>query len=311
MKTFAAIDIGTNTILMTIARGDSPDNFEVLEDIHSIARLGEGVDKTGIISSDAFKRAEMILLDYRKIIDKHQPDKVQAVCTSAMRDAKNSLEMTKLFNNILSSEVKIIQGDEEAALSYLGTINDGEESLVIDIGGGSTEIIIGENFNINYRISTELGAVRLTERFLKSNPPLITEIEAMTSYVQTELNKVPYGDFSGNVYAVAGTATSLAAIDLGLVKFDRDLIHNHKLFLHSVNTISNELLSMSSKEIEQKYNIPQKRADVLPAGSIILREIMRSMNCSQITVSSLGLRYGIIKQMMSDRLTDNSKGSKK
>lgn len=297
MKTLASIDIGTNTILMTIATGDSPSNFKILEDIHSIARLGEGVSKTKIISQDAVKRAELILKDYRLILDKHKVERVLAVCTSAMRDARNGLEIIHLFEKILNGKVIIIEGEKEANLSFYGTIEDPLESAVIDIGGGSTEIILGNNNEVNYRISTILGAVRLSEQFFQSLPPNKYEAEVLKNYIQAELSNIPLGDFNGKVYAVAGTATTLASMDLNLKEFDKDLIHNHVLKLNRIEDLSRELLSSRTEDIVLKYNIPQRRADVLPAGALILMEIVKSMNKTEIFASTFGLRYGVLKRM--------------
>ena len=297
MKKFASIDIGTNTILMTIAKGNSKDDFEVIDDVHSIARLGEGVGKSGVILPEAVQRASIILRNYKQLIDRHQVDKVLAVSTSAMREAKNNLEIIKQFESIIDGEVKIIDGEEEAELSYLGTIENPHESALIDIGGGSTEIIIGNNYKTNYRVSKNLGAVRLTEKYFEGIPPNKKELELFINYVNSELSNAPYGDFSGKVYAVAGTATTLGAIDLNLKTFDRESIHNHRLYLHRIDAIVNELTSCSTADIVLKYNIPQKRADVMPAGALILRQIMKSMNCNEIIISCLGLLYGVLKKM--------------
>ncbi len=298
MKTYAAVDIGTNTILMTIAKGTSPNDFEVLDDIHSIARLGEGVGKDGVISTAAFRRAEAILAEYRRIIIQHKVDKVQAVGTSAMRDAANGSDIANLFSHTLSGDVKIIQGDEEAQLNFIGTVEDDVKSAVIDIGGGSTEIVIGESANIGIRISTSLGVVRLSEKFFRHDPPLASEVEAMANFIQNELINIDFAGFYGKTYAVAGTATSLAAIDLNLKMFDRELIHNYILPFHKIDAIASQLLSMPSKNIETEYNIPPKRADVLPAGAMILKEITCAMSRDKVIVSCNGLRYGVLKQML-------------
>lgn len=298
MKTVAGIDIGTNTILMTIVTGENSTNFKTLEDVHSIARLGEDVDKTGLISQEAFKRAEIILKDYVEIIKKHNVDNALAVCTSSMRLAKNNLEILHLFRKILGFDVIIVSGEEEAELSFLGTIENSDEALLIDIGGGSTEIIIGENYKIHYRISTELGAVRLTERFFKHNPPKKIEIEVIKAFIQEHIKNIRFGSFSGKVYAVAGTATTLAAIDQNLKYYDFEKIHNYNLLRCKIKSILDKLLEMSSKDIELTYNIPQKRADVLPAGTLILYEILQALNADRVTVSAYGLRYGIVKKLL-------------
>jgi exopolyphosphatase/guanosine-5'-triphosphate,3'-diphosphate pyrophosphatase len=301
MNVYAGIDIGTNTILMTIAKGNRYSDFEVLDDMHSIARLGEDVDKTGLISQDAIKRAEIILKDYYELMKKRKVDKAIAVCTSSMRRAKNSREITQLFRKILNCEVIIISGEEEAELSFIGTIETPEQSMVIDIGGGSTEIIIGENFQVNYRVSTELGAVRLTETFLKNNPPTRSEVETIVSHIHKHIRSLPFGNFTGKVYSVAGTATSLAAIDLNLKFYDFEKIHNYTLLRCRIKSITDKLLKMTAAEIEHNFNIPQKRADVLPAGALILYEILQSINIDRTIISCYGLRYGIVKRLLDNK----------
>ncbi|MEJ5245070.1 MAG: Ppx/GppA phosphatase family protein [Bacteroidota bacterium] len=301
MNTYAGIDIGTNTILMTIAKGDNCHKFDILDDLHSIARLGEDVDKTGFISENAIRRAEIILKDYAQIMAKHKVDSALAVCTSSMRLAKNNLEVLQLFKKILGCEVIIVSGEVEAELSFCGTIETPDEALVIDIGGGSTEIILGENYQINYRISTEIGAVRLTERFLKHNPAKKSEIEIMQTHILESIKDLRIGEFQGNVYAVAGTATALASIDMNLKYFDIEKIHKYELLRCKIKSISDNLFKMSSREIELKYNIPQKRADVLPAGSLILYEILNAINSDRVIVSAFGLRYGIIKKLLDSK----------
>lgn len=294
----AAIDIGTNTILMTIAEGDSSANYRVLDDYHSIARLGENVDKTRMISPEATDRAAIILSEYRKTLDEFKPSKVVAVCTSAMRDAKNNLAILNRIKQIIKGEAIIIDGLTEANLSFHGTVEDDADSIVVDIGGGSTEIIIGSNRKVNYRISTNLGAVRLTERFTAGYPLSNIEKDVLNNEILQEIRAIPFGDFRGNVYAVAGTATALAAIDLDLADFSREKLHHHVLFPHRIESLSNMLLSSTTDFVVERYKIPRKRADVLPAGALILSSIVKALNNTDVIVSTEGLRFGVLKNIL-------------
>ncbi len=294
----AAIDIGTNTILMTIAEGSSSKDYKVLDDFHSIARLGENVDKTKMISPEAMDRAAIILSEYRRRLDEFNPSKVVAVCTSAMRDAKNNLAILNRIKQIIKGEARIIDGLTEANMSFHGTVEDDSDAIVIDIGGGSTEIILGSNRKVNYRISTNLGAVRLTEKFTSGYPVTKLEQEVLNNIILQETREIPFGDFRGKVYAVAGTATTLAAMDLDITEFDRATIHHHLLYPHKIESLSDMLLSSTTDYIVDRYLIPRKRADVLPAGALILSSIVKALNNTDVIVSTEGLRYGLLKQIL-------------
>jgi len=209
---FASIDIGTNTILMLIGEIKNNKIVRILNDEHSIARLGENVDASGIIQTSAIKRAGNILRHYYDLCSSLKVSQIRIVATSALRDAFNKDFVLAEFKKYINPEIEIISGEEEAELSFLGTVEDSSESIVIDIGGGSTEFIFGKNNNVNHRISTQIGAVRLTERFFKNHPPDTTQISLLNKYVRNELkNKLPNIQ-SSLCYAVAGTPTTICLL---------------------------------------------------------------------------------------------------
>lgn len=299
---YAAIDIGTNTILMLIAE-IKVNEIIYLKDSISIARLGENVDKDGNISEEAISRAVNILKEYKDVCNELKVSNIIAVGTSALRDASNGDDVLKIFNNVLPAEYKVIPGEIEASLSFLGTIQSSKPSVVIDIGGGSTEIIYGVDNKIKSRISLNIGAVRFTEKFISQQPIIKSELENLKIEIRKELKKVnPEIDLNSDVIAVAGTPTTLAGIALGLKDYVPDKIHNYILTANELNKIINKFCEMSNNIISEFYNIHPKRADVITVGSIILSELLNYLNLNSVKVSIQGLRYGIIKNIISSQI---------
>lgn len=298
MNKFAAIDIGTNTILMLIAEKQDGCSLKILRDDHSIARLGEKVGKTGIISQIAVQRAEEILTYYKSLCDSLGIQNISAVGTSCMRDAINSEDVRRHFEDILSAEIKVISGEEESRLTFLGTVESDNSCTVIDIGGGSTEFISGVNQTIFARKSLQIGAVRLTERYFSEFPATSSHLADAKEEIRKNLKTLP-AEISGTLIGVAGTPTSLAAIDLNVQKFETEKIHGYILPFERVREISEKLLAMSMEEIMKNPSISPKRADILPMGSLILLESMKYLCADSCTVSTKGLRYGVLSEMAS------------
>ncbi|MCK5741639.1 MAG: hypothetical protein KAH48_05425 [Chlorobi bacterium] len=307
---YAAVDIGTNTILMVIATRSSDRNIEIITNEHSIARLGEGVDKTGLICEKAVQRAEKILSEYRKICGNYHVTDIRVCATSAIRDAQNSSEVRKRLGSVIDTEVETISGLEEARLSFLGTVeNEDESAVVIDIGGGSTEIIKSSIKNIfddqiKNRISLQTGAVRITERFLKLSPPSADDIDAARVDIIRELNKVTFKADDAKIYAVAGTPVTIASAALGLKTFNYSKVHGYVLKRDVLEDISSKFKVATVVELVNNYGIPPKRADLICAGTLILETILDHLDRTNCTVSAHGLRYGILKKMMID--SDNN-----
>lgn len=295
----AGIDIGTNTILMTIAEVTNKNITKILRDEHNIARLGENLNQTGYINTNAIERASAILSNYRDLCKEYNVGNILAVGTSAMREATNKGVVKDIFSNILNSEVKIISGEEEAFLSYLGTVDDSGSSLVIDIGGGSTEVIIGSGVNIHKIHSFKVGAVLLTEVFIKNHPPDSATIDKIYNYINKYIKLLESIDFKGNAYAVAGTPTTLATIAQNLQDFERKKVHNYVLSIEILEDIlSNKLLKYSIKEIIDILKVNPRRADVITAGAMILKSLMNLLKIKRVIVSIYGLRLGVIKNFL-------------
>jgi len=298
----AAIDIGTNTLLMLIGEYTNNGTTLILRDEHAIARLGEGVDKTGFISNEALERSQKILLQYKNICEQLEVNIKTVKTTSAVRDARNSAEIRSALAEIIKAPVEVISGDEEARLSFIGSSEAFSPATVIDIGGGSTEYITGEHGSITRRKSLQMGAVRLFERYLKTLPPSADAIAAAQAEIRSQLAQLSLVDTpvdispvpTGTIIGVGGTFTTLAAMDLELQKFDSTLVHLHTLSLERVQSLSYQLLSSDLSTLLHNPAVHPKRADILPAGALILEESLRFFGTRSCLASTKGLRYGIL-----------------
>ncbi len=293
----ASIDIGTNTILMLIADVDYSGNFKVVHEEFEIAKLGENTDKTGTICENAIIRASHILEKCKKLCVNHNVDTIIPVATSAMRDAKNKDEVKTIFESILNFPLIIIDGKTEALLSYIGTVTTDENALLIDIGGGSTEIVSGKSNTIICRKSFDVGAVRLTERFFKSkHPPKFNEIMPAKYDLMEIFKEVPlkYSDFC-QVYAVAGTATTIATTINGFYDYEINKIDGYELSYLSLKQVNELYLKYTVDDIIKKLKVSPGRAELVFAGSLIFLTIFEILSIQKCIISAKGLRYGIMK----------------
>jgi exopolyphosphatase/guanosine-5'-triphosphate,3'-diphosphate pyrophosphatase len=294
----ASIDIGTNTVLMLVADVRRDGSLVVVRDEHFIGRLGKGVDEYGIIVQETFHRIHGILSQLKNIADSLGIQHISACGTSALRDAKNRQEFIDFMKEKLALEIQILSGTEEAELTYLGAISeymqsDSENYTVLDIGGGSTEIVSGSGAHVTSSASMDIGSVRLTERILKNNPPDRAAMDHAVQIVRDQLNTIGPLSPATTIIGVAGTLTTLAALDLRIAEFDKNIVNRHILTTETIDKIFHELRPMTLDQLRSYPQIHPSRADILLAGIIILREILRKMNASKITVSDRGLRYGI------------------
>ncbi len=320
----AALDIGTNTVLLLIADVDG-EKFRVIRDVHAIARIGEGVDRTHHISEAACARFLAILREHQKTIAEFHCDRIIAAATSAMRDADNREDIIRRTKEDTGIDITILSGEDEARLTYRGavvgmttpqrmidhalpspSIGGGAVSniTVVDIGGGSTEISVGTGDAFERGISLDIGAVRLTERFFATTPITSDAIREARQAIRQSLNHPPAPSYSASLHrrgsmliAVAGTPTTLAALHQELPAFDAAKVHGYVLHRQAIQEMLDMLFSVSTEELLQRYPAVNKsRADILPAGTLILAEVMDHLEAEQITVSTQGLRYGIISE---------------
>ncbi|MBM4363446.1 MAG: Ppx/GppA family phosphatase, partial [Deltaproteobacteria bacterium] len=279
----AAIDVGTNTALLLIA-GGSPESPTPLLERATITRLGKGVDRTGRLDGAALDRTIECLAGYGDELRARGVTHAAAVCTSAARDAENGAELVARAEAALGCAVRVIGGEEEAALTFEGALTglgvDGAVT-VFDVGGGSTEIIHGtasagaegSRRLPGASVSLDVGSVRLTERHLSSDPPTAAELAATTAAARTALaGATPR---PGTLVGVAGTVTTLAALHLGLVPYDGARVHGARLSLLDVERWSARLGSLAVAERARLPGLDPKRADVIVAGALLVAELLR------------------------------------
>jgi exopolyphosphatase/guanosine-5'-triphosphate,3'-diphosphate pyrophosphatase len=302
MKRVASIDIGANTILLLIAKVDN-GTLKPLFEMETIARLGEGVQRNGILSQEAMKRGFQTLTQYLERCQKMGAQKIFAVGTSALREAKNSDHFLKMIQEKLDLSIEIISGEEEAQLSFLAVAKDLKEleksTLVIDVGGGSTEFILGKSDHITEWVSLPLGSVRFTEQFLLSDPVQEGEWKEMEREIRESLASIPYPQEPFSMVAVGGTATTLASVEQGLEEFIPEKIHH---FILKKGALRNQLYLYRSKTIDERRKIPglpPARADVILAGGTILYMVIEKVDCPSVLISCHGIRYGLLYKKLS------------
>jgi len=297
LKRVASIDIGTNTILLLIAKVEE-GKVNPLFEIETVARLGEGVQKNGILLKEAMDRGLQTLAQYLKWCQELEVQKVFTAGTSALREAKNSEDFLNLVKEKLDLPIEVISGEEEAQLSFLAVAKDlgelKEPILVVDVGGGSTEFILGKGDQISQWISLPLGSVRFTEEFLRSDPVQEEEWEKMERKIQEYLVNIPHSQEPTSMVAVGGTATTLASVEQGLEDFIAEKIHH---FILGKEALKNQLHLYRSKTIDERRKIsglPIARADVILAGGAILYLAMEELKCPSVLISCHGVRYGLL-----------------
>jgi len=295
----SVIDIGTNTILLLVAECDEQGTITPIFHGHEIVRLGAGVDEQRRILPEALKRAEHTISRFVREAKSHQSERISACGTSALRDAANRDEVVAHIKQATGLDVDILTGDEEAELTYLGAIGEfaqpGQEQkfVVLDIGGGSTEITQGTGNAVHLKQSHDLGCVRLTERFLKSSPPSSLDMSQALQSIRRHFSSLDPLEHDARLIGVAGTLTTLGSLDMDLPAYDPLRVSGHRLRRESIESILNRLRIKTRKEIEAIPQILPGRADILLAGILILLEAMKHFEAEEITVSDRGLRYGV------------------
>ena len=297
----SAIDVGTNTVLMVTGRRGAGGHLEILDDVHGIARLGQGVDAERRIRPEAVGRLCVMLADYRQRSGDLGAVKLRAFGTSALRDAANRDEVIAEVARQTQVELRVVTGAEEARLTFTGAAFGLELPLryaVIDIGGGSTELAVGRRGQVEASASVDTGAVRLTERHFPQLPPGSQEREAASSTIRSALSGLPTIPDGVPLVGVAGTVTTLGAIDMGNQCFDAETLNGHLLSRQRVEELCAALLSRTADEIRAVPQINEQRADIITAGALILSTFLRERDCPGVVVSTRGIRYGLLEAML-------------
>ncbi len=300
----AVVDIGTNSTRLLIADVDRESG--AVSDLlrqSRVTRLGAGVDSGGQLSPEAVERTRAVLADYRRLIDQHGCETNLAVLTSAVRDAANGADFTRHVRGDYGLDARTLSGDEEAQLTFLGAMSgrepDAEPTVVIDIGGGSTEFVVGHDHTAGFHTSLQAGVVRLSERHIHSDPPAPAELQSLARDArETFLQGLPPQERAPvrSGIAVAGTATSAAAIDQELDPYDPARVHRYPLLLATVELLLARLAEMNEAQRREVVGLHPDRAPTIVAGMILLSEAMRAFALDRVEVSEHDiLRGGVLR----------------
>jgi exopolyphosphatase / guanosine-5'-triphosphate,3'-diphosphate pyrophosphatase len=291
----AVIDVGTNSTRLLVA--DVEDGAVApLERRSTVTRLGRGVDLSGHLAGEAIEDVCAAIGDYVGILQELGAETVDAIATSAVRDADNGGAFIAELRERFALSARVLGGEEEARLTYLGATSEAPPSaptLVVDIGGGSTELIVGRGEEISFHDSLQAGVVRHTERCISTDPPTAGELEAIADDVRGLIEtSVGTGVEAAQGIAGAGTPTSLAAVELGLEPYDPSRVHGHVLALPSIQRMLSRLASVPLAERVEITGLHPDRAPTIVAGVVILVEAMRAFGLEEISVSEHDILYG-------------------
>lgn len=295
----AAVDIGSNSLLLTIV----DDDGRIVHDEARVVGLGRGLGDRGLLAPDRMAAAEAVLDDYIAIAQRHgvEPWSIKAVATSAARRAMNAQTWFGKVQRRQGLRVRIISGDEEARLTWLGALRDLElpdgPRLVVDLGGGSTELVLGDGERVIQRVSLEIGSVRLTEAFLPeslSGPTDPGGLARLRNHVDIEVGKVSLDPAPRVVVGVAGTVTALAAVSLGLPRYASEQVHGSRLTRVDLARFIDRLLPATPDERRALVPAAPERADYLVAGATILDRVLAAARRPGMVVSDRGLRFGLL-----------------
>ncbi|MEV7401735.1 Ppx/GppA phosphatase family protein [Streptomyces sp. NPDC091267] len=308
MTRVAAIDCGTNSIRLLVADADpGTGEFVELDRRMEIVRLGQDVDRTGRLAPEALERTFAACRQYAAVIKEHGAEKVRFVATSASRDAENRDDFVRGVLDILGVEPEVISGDQEAEFSFDGATKEltgrddlAKPYLVVDIGGGSTEFVVGDD-RVRAARSVDIGCVRMTERHLVrdgvvADPPAAAAVEAIRADAEAALDlageSVPLTG-AGTLVGLAGTVTTMAAIALGLEEYDSEAIHHSRISLDQVREITERLLASTHAERAAMGAMHPGRVDVIGSGALILLAVMERTGAREVVVSEHDILDGI------------------
>lgn len=302
--TLAAIDVGTNSVKLLVGRVEGPQVVPLLHR-QQITRLGEGLQQTGVLSDEAAARTIPVLKEFRELAEARGAEKLAAAGTLALRSAKNGRAFVDRCAAEAGLQVRVLSGEEEARLSFQGAAWAAKASPVvaIDIGGGSTEIMVGSQTELHASWSLPIGAVTLTEQFLRSDPPGAAEMIALSASISRHLAKVVARvGKSGDLVGVGGTVSSvLRLLRKNLADDPRDW-HEHRIPFDSVSAIGIHL-SLKTVAERERLGLEKGRSDIIVAGAWILTAAMSHLEATHLRASAHGLRHGLLLELASGRWT--------
>jgi len=292
----AVIDVGTNSARLLVADVEG-DRLVPVERRSTVTRLGRGVDLSGRLSAEAIEDACEAIGGYVATVEELGAERLVAIATSAVRDAENGDAFVAELRERFALSARVLDGEEEARLTYLGATAEhppAEPTLVVDIGGGSTELIVGSGDESSFHASLQAGVVRHSERHVASDPPTAIELEALAADVRGLIDSaVGAGVEASAGIAVAGTPTSLAAVEQELEPYDPARVHGHVLSLTSIQRMLSRLASAPLSERVQIPGMHPDRAPTIVAGVVILIETMRAFGLDEVRASEHDILYGV------------------
>jgi exopolyphosphatase/guanosine-5'-triphosphate,3'-diphosphate pyrophosphatase len=300
---FAVLDQGTNSIRLLVVEPDGSGGLRELARDMTIVRLGQDVDRTGRLAPDALERTTAMLATFCRRARALHAGRIRVAATAAVREASNRDELERAVAEHAGSPLEVISGEKEAALSFLGATTGLEAPApfaVLDIGGGSTELVVGTE-RPDAAVSIQMGSVRLTERFVRHDPPTSEELDAMRRFALERLDEaeatVPVGR-AGTLVAVSGTSTTVRAIALGLSFYDPEAIHRTRLSLADATRVLADLAAMTTPERAAILVMAPGRADVIVAGAVILEAVMRRFGFDEALVSETDILDGLALEVL-------------
>jgi exopolyphosphatase / guanosine-5'-triphosphate,3'-diphosphate pyrophosphatase len=291
----AAIDCGTNSIRLLVADVAGRALTDVSRRME-IVRLGEGVDRTGRLAPAAIERTRAVLAEYTAELRAAGAQRVRMVATSATRDAENAADFRSMVLDTLGAPPEVITGDEEARLSFTGAVRGLDAAgpyLVVDIGGGSTEFVTGDSY-VEHAISVDIGCVRMTERHLPGDPPGADQVAAARADIEAQVDRaLAVVGSRGTLVGLAGSVTTVAALALGLDRYDPERIHQARISRDAVAKVTDDLLAATRAQRLAMPVMHPGRADVIAAGALILRVIMERSGAESVIASEHDILDGI------------------
>ncbi|MGH9152971.1 MAG: exopolyphosphatase [Acidimicrobiales bacterium] len=301
MTPAAAIDCGTNSTRLLVADGGS----RPIERLMAITRLGQGVDSARRLAPEAVDRTLAVLREYRAVMDRHGVERVRVAATSAVRDAENRDEFLDAAEAVVGVRPELLPGDEEGRLSFAGATAGLDPAagpfLVVDIGGGSTEFVVGSDAPVGVA-SVDVGCVRITERYLHSDPPTPLElsqaISVMHAHLQDVKRELPAVSGARRLVGLAGTVTTMAAVEIGLAVYDPGRVHHFVLTRAAAEDVFRTLATERRADRVHNPGLEEARADVIVGGAAILVSIMRHFDFDDCLVSEADILDGLVRSVL-------------
>jgi exopolyphosphatase/guanosine-5'-triphosphate,3'-diphosphate pyrophosphatase len=305
MGPIASLDLGTNSTRVLVARPTEDGGLDILDRRNTITRLGQGVGASGRLAPEAVERTLACLRGYREILDRHGVERVRVAATSASRDAANRDELFDAVGALIGARPELLSGDEEGRLSFRGATGELDPAtgpfLVVDIGGGSTEFIVGTD-RVEGVTSVDIGCVRLTEKFLQHDPPQPEELSACISltdaYLDDVVREIPAAAEARTLVGLAGTVTTVAAVEIGLETYDRDRIHHFHLTREAAEDVFRTLATESRADRIHNPGLEEARADVIVAGCCVLVALFRHFGFDEMIVSEADILDGLALSLL-------------